>query len=423
MSNAQSALSRSQADRNILIIRLTNIATYGFFLAIPVMIDYVQKTTGHSASVYFYVTMASSAVSILAGLYIGALSDLHGRRGFLIGGLALSALSWIALLLVPCIPVFFLTFSAMSISYFMTNVSTCLYETVDSTGEIDSYPRHEQNMQAFPQYVLIPGLFISGMLYEINPLWPFLLNAVACTAVFLLSFSYTEAPRIKSAHTKPMAFLKDILGFLIQTRRMRWYALFSGIMLGVVSMNLFIFQAAFLDIAGSAGLFSVILIFVYLVRAIGSQQADRLLRIMDPTRALILILVAGGAFTCLAALSGSLPFFALFMILYMFSRGLIAPVICITSNEMLTSDRRATGRAAINIIERMSSVLCNFLAGAGISMLGAQGTLLGFGLWVPAAGLILLGLYLGADAKKKAEAGTTATTSTGISSGTRAIPG
>jgi len=369
-------LTQQQKQTNIASLRFLTFANFGYVLAIPVMVDYVNNhATGGSES-YFYIITITNALSIILAPFIGAYSDFYSRRAMLVTSMFCKILAWLLFLIFPGFEAFTIGFALLLVGVDMCNTSACLFETMTAAGNQRDYRKEEQKIYAYPQYALMIGLPVSGFLYAANPAWPFILNIVIAAIGIIAACYYTEAPRKKTNHTNPLALLKDALLFLKNTSRLRWLTLYKGIILAMMSIMIFVFQARFLEIGGSVTTFSIIITAVYLIRGISAQQAERLFRYTShPINALAFILVGSCIVLFLTGISTSLWVFTTFMLIYMIFRGLQKPCLNFIHNDLLSSDKRATAFAASSLSARFGKVIFNLIAGITIASFGANVTL------------------------------------------------
>ena len=352
-------------------------ANFGYVLAIPVMVDYVSRSLQSGAESYFFIITITNAISAIIALFIGAYSDFYSRRSMLITSMFLKLIAWILFLAFPHFATFSIGFAMIIFGKDMCNTTACLYETMAAAGDEESYRKEEEKRYAYPQYGLMIGLPIAGLLYAQNPAWPFVLNMVIAAIGIITAYFYTEAAREKTRQSTPLALLADSLLFLKNTHRMRWMTLYKGLMLAMMSIMIFVLQAGFLEVGGNITTFSFVIIGIYFIRAVSTQQAEKLFKYFShPLDSLVLILIGSCIFVFLIGLTQDVWTFTIITFIYMIFRGLQKPCLNFIHNDLLTSDKRATAFAASALSMRFGKIIFNFIAGVTIASYGVGATLM-----------------------------------------------
>ena len=384
-------LSSTKVKRNIFYLNIISTSLYGYILAIPVMVDYVQRNIGTEGS-YFFIALAGSITTISLVLFIGAISDLTSRKLAMQLGLLARICCWCLFLIAPNHIGFIIAFVLSSIGVALCQPSTCLYETMAAGEHLNDYVKHEQNMQAYPQYFLMLALPIVGILYEINPLWPFILNVIITAVALFAATLYTEAPRQKTEHRKISILLNDTLRLFKKWPKLRYLVSYISLMQALAGMIIFVFQAFYLSFSESLALFSSLLMIIYLVRAVGAQRAKSYLKRWGTVKTLKIIGFVSSVGLILAGLTIDIVLFTLGFVIFMFVRGTQGPVMNIALNEIITSDKRATIHASSSLVKAILLIAFNAYAGFGITLIGEQATLISFGIMIILIALPLLWL-------------------------------
>ena len=306
-------------------------------------------------------------------------------------------LGWTIFALFPGYWMFLSGFILHVIAHSCTKSSACLYETMQAAGQAGAYRRTEKSLHAIPQYILMFGFPLSGFLYTIAGYWPFVMNAVFCLFSIVLLCYYTEAPRLKPDHGSVLKLIKDVLVYLRTRRSLRWLTLYGGLTLGMGYMIIFLVQAGFYAAGGSVLLFSMIMPFFYLLRAISAQHSDFFFRGETHNKAnirgLTIITLGLGAALLFAGMAPNLYLYIAFVFIYMAFHGMMNPAFNFVYNDALSSDMRATAFAAKVIVMRLSAICLNVMAGCFFLWIGAQETVSLFGGLFFTLSLGLIWLY------------------------------
>lgn len=393
------SFTKKDSRRNLRILQIIEFANFGHVFAIPIMVDYVSThIQGGGHETYFFITTITNIIGICVGLFIGAYSDFYNRKTVLQLSMVLKCLAWVLFIIYPTYLGIFLALMAYLISTLTCATSICLYESLLASGEQEKYQSRESTLAAYPQYALFIGLPLAGFLYGINDYWPYILNLVFSAIALFASFLYKEAPRIKTAHDSAMKLLSHVLSFMQNVRTLRWMTLYNALNRSIAYMIIYVFQAYYLELEGSPESFAIMLTFIYLVRAIAAQQTPLLFRLVtQPFYALMFILLSSVLLILLSGLVDTLLWMSVFMVAFMFIRGMQNPALNYVYNDLLTSDKRATAFSARDIIRRGFDIALNFIVALCITYYGAGAGLIIIAGLMATLGTSLLLLYKNAQ--------------------------
>jgi MFS family permease len=388
-------LTVGQTKRNIGVLQFLEMMNFGYLFAIPVMLLYIPLHTGGGNESYFQIATWMNAASILFALFIGAYSDFYSRRTLLILSMILKTICWVLFAFFPSYETFLVGLVCYVIGGVACNTSACLYETVTASIESLNYRKLEQKIQAYPQYACAVLLPISGYLYTVNPVYPFMLNVCAGVIGIVLAVLYTEAPRKKSDHTSPFTLMADALKYMKRTPDIRYLSLYASFVRPFVMCAIFVIQARFFELGGSVMAFSILVPIIYFVRGVGAQSVSTLFEKTkhNDVKALAAILIVSSCFYFLAGALDFLWLSAFASVMYMLFRGMQMPALNFVCNDAFESDKRATLSSAIFLMMRLQMIGLMALIALLIENYGVGVTLMVLGAGLAVIGGLLLMAY------------------------------
>lgn len=232
-------------NRNIGLLMACNFLIY-FIPHAPVAVLFFERITG-SFTLAMGVFAVERAAQILFEIPTGMLSDLLGRRGTLLSGIAARLTGYALFALAESGIMLFAgaVFVGLSIALFSGNNNALVYDTLKDDGNEQAYPTYYGRMNAMLQAGLASSALVGGIAAMQSLRLAFILGVVPQTLVFMLAL-FVREPRAHSDRVQPniFVFLRGAMAKFRDNPSLRVYAA-GNAMTDCVSLALFVYTPAF----------------------------------------------------------------------------------------------------------------------------------------------------------------------------------
>ena len=265
--------------RQLYIMRALHIATFGYCFAIPVMVLYITDLFG-KPEYYFYLAVLQAFIAFTFGIPLGKLADKYGRKPALIIGLATSSISWFVFFYAPTLPLITAAFALRGVGEILLSTSSAayLFDLLQSHNKTKAYKKEEAKKSSYGIIIITVLTLAAGLVYQINPGLPFLLNSLFC--LLMLFFVIFGLPDIKP-HAKsislPLGDKKTSVAKKIFSleKPLIWLVLSHASWFGVIVFVIFGYQAHLQDLGAGSVIIATAISAVYISRAAGAWLVGR----------------------------------------------------------------------------------------------------------------------------------------------------
>jgi len=242
----------------------------------------------------------------------------------------------------------FITFAISSaifgatIAFASGSTSAFIYDTLKQIKKEHQFKKIEGKAFSYSLIAMGIGSFFGGLIAEKSLLIPLILTVIANIIAIIVAFSLEEPnQRKKSSDTDYFSHLKDATSFTLKHPKVKWFVLFSGLMMGAMIIS-HKFVQPYLQLNGIALSYFGALYLIWLVTsALIAKMAGGIEEQLEENKSLILIVVILGLQFLIMGWNVSL-FGVLAIFLGQFTWGFLRPVIGDYINRHVESHHRAT---------------------------------------------------------------------------------
>jgi MFS family permease len=380
-------------DRVVLQYYLYRAASNpGFFY--PIYVLFLVDVNGLSYTAVGLIGSVQAALVLVGEVPTGFVGDRIGRRNSLVVASALFLVSTLSFLVVTDVPGFIFSFGTISIAstFISGSGQAWLYDTLDERLDTSEFTRVQGRGSAAAQWSMAVTMIAGGLLYVVDPLYPFAAGAVvhAVSLVLVLTLpknrQYSDRGSDEAgdgsddgdASDDEILTVFDALPLLrtkLSRPPLRSFVAFTALYAGAVMTADAYIQPVTLDaIRGSlaAALASVglpeaaTLGFLYsaftVVSALAADRADDLESLLGTRGALLLVPVVIAVTFLLPAV---VPVLAFPMFFVMKAGGAVFhPIAGQYLNDRLESVGRATVLSAVSMVEAVARI--PYAVGSGV---------------------------------------------------------
>jgi MFS family permease len=222
------------------------------------------------------------------------------------------------------------------------STSAFIYDTLKQMKREKSYKKVEGKAFSYSLIAMGVGSFLGGMIAEKSLIIPLILTTITNIIAFFVAISLEEPKHTKkSSDTKYFTHLKDATSFTLRHPKVKWFVLFSGLMVSAMVIS-HKFVQPYLQLNGIALSYFGALYLIWLVSsAFVAKTAGSIEESLGENKSLMLMAVLLGAQFILMGKYVSL-FGVLAIFLGQFVWGFIKPVIWDYINRHVESHHRAT---------------------------------------------------------------------------------
>jgi MFS family permease len=379
-------------DRVVLQYYLYRAASNpGFFY--PIYVLFLVDVNGLSYTAVGLIGSVQAAIVLVGEVPTGFVGDRIGRRNSLVVASALFLVSTLSFLVVTDLPGFVFSFGTISIAstFISGSGQAWLYDMLDERLDTSEFTRVQGRGSAAAQWSMAVTMIAGGLLYVVNPLYPFAAGAVVHAVSLLLVLTLPKNRQYSDrasgegdASDEDGESADEILTVfdalpLLRTKLsrppLRSFVAFTALYAGAVMTADAYIQPVTLDaIRGSlaAALASVglpeaaTLGFLYsaftVVSALAADRADDVESLLGTRGALLLVPVVIAVTFLLPAV---VPVLAFPMFFVMKGGGAVFhPIAGQYLNDRLESVGRATVLSAVSMVEAVARI--PYAVGSGV---------------------------------------------------------
>jgi MFS family permease len=364
-----------------------------FFLIVPVLIPYYVFNR-LSATQIFTVQAAYHVGVLLLEIPSGYLADVVGRKRTLV-------LAGLFLPLGMALYAFTGSFTTFVLAEFSIAVGNSLRSGSDSALMFDTlillhregeYRKFEGRSFLFTRLGTAGASLAGGLLALIALRLPFYVNVATYVLILPVVVGIVEPERTRRRAANPLLDIFHIAGRCFQHPRLRRLMMMGGLVQSASVIGVWAYFLYFKSLGINLAVVGALFAAFQLASALGSSQAFRLSHRIGEKASFLLLLLIGGVFLALGAVSAR-PLVAL-VVPAAWLWGFGWPVFMDSFNRLTTSEIRATVLSVASMCASVSFVVLSPLFGRLVDVVGLSRALLVLGLFYLLAGsAILAGLF------------------------------
>ncbi|HXJ35383.1 MAG TPA: MFS transporter [Candidatus Eisenbacteria bacterium] len=361
-------------------------ATAGAVFSQAVFVVFYQERVGLSLSAVLWLQSYFVLVRALLDVPFGALADRVSRRLCLVASGVVLAVGSAGILWWPSLgmAVVLETMLAMVSALRSGADSALLYDTLDTAGALDRYPRAESLSQAISS-LGSGAVAIAGSILAAHDLaWPYVANIAAGSATVVAAACLREPPR----HHRARGILRDAARVVARTPAVRWTIALAALVVSASHVYFFLQQPYLRAIGVPLALFGAVVAATKVVTALVATGAHRIeSRLGVRGSAALMAAVPAVGLGAMAAVAS--PVGALVILTRGVLDGLWMPLLNVLMNRLVDSRLRATILSVQSLVSRLALASVVGLCGVATAHVGLDATLA-----VAAATSLVLGAAL-----------------------------
>ncbi len=384
-------------NRNIKISYILSSLKHSWFW-IGIWVFYYLRYTNYAGIGLIETVMILTMT--LSEIPTGAIGDLLGKRITLFFAFFLESTGNFIMAFAPNFTILTLSVFIMSFGGTMySGTSDALaYDSLKEIGKESSYHKIISNMKSFQWIAVTITSIAGGLLYKLNPSYPFIASGVFFALGSLITL-FIKEPKIDTEKFSIHSFLKqNKIGFksLFQNTQIANVTIFLAAVGSIIILSWEMLESILgVEFGFNPISFSILTAVMYLASAIGSQATARLGRRFGNLNAIILLAGISAISFLISPIAGII-IGGLTLILRSVVQVVIENLTSVVINHNVDSKYRATALSSFNMLKNIPYVLTAFLLGSLMDIITARyfGFILGIFL------IIILSIWLLASRKK-----------------------
>ena len=256
---------------------------FGFGLITAMWVIYLQQRRGLSLAQATIVDVTFWIAATLGEVPTGVVADTYGRKTSLTAGAALLSLGTLAWAFAPTMLLIMLAYAAMAVgTTFLSGAEEAFfYESLQSTGRADEYPRLVGRTGATMLGATALGNVMSGFLATIDLVLPFLMAGLSLLSMLGIVLTFKETHIKEELGGQARKSYRQILREFLAAMRVRpalRYSMFylALVPLAAVMMETFFVQPQAVSLGIPLAGVGMIVMAMQITNMAGSSWSDRI---------------------------------------------------------------------------------------------------------------------------------------------------
>jgi len=377
---------------NISLLNLYTICMNMLF-CIPILIPYFEDHIGLSFQDFLIAEACFAATVVALEVPSGWISDVWKRKHVL---MLSSVIYFIGLVYFALANSFLDAVLAQSIigvgvSLFSGTNTALLYDSLLAEEREDEFSKFEGRRMGIGLYSFAAASIIGGFLYEINPRFPFYLEAVMALPAILFAYMMVEPPRVKSAvTTNPLKDMLSTMRYALHGQtEIAFIIIFAAVLFSGTKLIMWSQQPYYMELEIPEFYFGILIAVGALLGGLSCQLGHHIDGRISNIRMLFVILLIAVAICFVAGMY--LHYLGVFLLMFGGSClfGLANPRVDNAINQRIGSERRATILSTKNLLWQLFFIPSSLLIGWLIDNGNISSGLYGIIGWLMLGGLCI----------------------------------
>ncbi len=329
---------RQGYKKNILLYKYYFVFSGALFIY-PIEILFFQYK-GMSFVDIMIIESLISLIQLIMEIPSGILADKIGCKKAVIGGIVLEIVAF--LVLIVSIEMLWTFFYAITLAVGMSLISgadvAMLYESHVLIGEEDMYGNTIRDAGTMKMWVLAIVTIFSGILFEVNPIFPYIFSIVFLTIALLFACMFREVNLLNKDNNK--VNWTETRKALLINKKIYWIisiAILFNILFSDMNYLLQAYMKA-LDIRTS--FFGAVFFVCNIISAVAFRMSEKIINTLREYTKLFMAIALGVVFSLAGIVHNY--FILILLCLLRVCVATVMPLLNVTINENIDSGHRAT---------------------------------------------------------------------------------